>query len=329
MGFKNLRKNILYFSFFVFSLSLFFFSIPKILAQNTEGLTISPPITELRLKEGEVSSKNIKLTNPTNRVIEVYPRVMDFRAKGEGGEPAFFEAGDEGTRFSLSKWISFTQTKVALTPHQVVDFKYELKVPVSAEPGGHYGVLFFATEPQKNEEGSSNVALSSMVGSLILVKVPGEVSESANLESFTTKSFFNLNNNISFLTRVQNSGNIHVKPRGEIVIKSIFGSEVDRVTVNEQGGNVLPESTRKFENEWKSGKFLLGLYNAKVHLVYGDTGKVLDKSLSFIVIPWWIVVIKIIILIIITVLVIRWIIKRRKKKSQKLNGLDGGKVILR
>jgi len=111
-----------------------------------EGLTISPPITELTIKPGESTTQTIRLTNPTDKIVEVYPKIMNFSAKGEGGEPAFFEATDESAKFSLAKWIEVTQSKIALTPEQVVEFKYKINVPVSAEPGGHYGVVFFATE---------------------------------------------------------------------------------------------------------------------------------------------------------------------------------------
>lgn len=341
MVFAN-KRNKGFFYFFVFIVSAFLFlNISAIAAPDSEseGLTISPPISELSLKEGEKEEKTIKITNPTGKTIEVYPKVMDFKAKGEGGEPLFYSANDEDSKFSLSKWISFTQPKIALTPQQVVDFKYTIDVPISAEPGGHYGVMFFASEPPESEANTSNVTLSSMVGSLLLVKVPGEVTENGAIESFGANKFFYFINNVDFTTRIRNLGNIHFKPKGEIIIKSIFGSEVDRLTVNEQNGNVLPDSVRKFDNKWQSKKLLAGLYMAKVHMVYGDSNKAFDRSLKIMIVPWWmLIIIAFLLLAVFTflVMVIRKIKRKRKaKRSQNTppqnphNNNSGGKIILR
>lgn len=335
--FKDFKKKIMVFTALLFlaGVSLFFQSTKGVQAAlNGEGLTISPPVTEITLNPGEKTTKIIRVTNPTGNLVEVYPRVMDFRAKGEGGEPAFYESSDETAKYSLSKWVTFNQPKIALTPEQIIEFKYDINVPTTAEPGGHYGVLFFATDPPKSNDNENKVSLGSMIGSLVLVKVPGAITEKGLLENFSADKYFNFDNDITFITKIANLGNIHFKPRGEIVIKNALGGEVDKIIFNEQSGNVLPDSTRKFENKWKSGKKLVGLYQANLHIVYGDSEKTLDKSISFIVTPWWVDVPVGIAFIIIITLVTRFIIRRRKKKRQgpksSTSGSDqGGKVILR
>lgn len=303
-------------------------------ALSGEGLTISPPVTETNLKPGEKITKIIRVTNPTNNLVEVYPRVMDFRAKGEGGEPAFYDSSDETAKFSLSKWIIFNQPKIALTPEQVIEFKYDINVPTTAEPGGHYGVLFFATDPPKNDGDENKVSLGSMIGSLVLVKVPGAITEKGLLENFSVDKYFNLDNNITLTTKISNLGNIHFKPRGEIVIKNAVGREVDRITFNEQGGNVLPDSIRKFENKWKSSKKLAGLYKADIHIIYGDSEKTLNKSVNFIVAPWWVDIPVGFVVVLLVAISTRFFIRRRKKKGRG-SGSDisstgqSGKIILR
>lgn len=302
-------------------------------ASGGQGLTISPPLSELTIKPGENVTKDIKITNPTDKVITVTPKVMDFKAKGESGEPAFYDASVDDSKYSLSKWITFTQTEIALTPQQVVDFKYNINIPSSAEPGGHYGVVFFATDQNTPQTNSSNVTLNSMVGSLLLVTVPGNITENAALDSFSADKFLYLSGSPKIDAVVRNLGNIHFKPQGEITIKNMLGSESGKLTVNDESGNVLPDSARKFENIWKDGKFHLGLYTAKVHLTYGDSGKTLDGSLTFLIIPWWILIIKIVVLIIIVGLIIWLIIRRRRKKKAARNipppQAPPGKVILR
>src|SRR3990170_5891864 len=106
-----LKKNYLKYCFAliaVFAVLIIYYG--KTDAQlSGEGLTISPPITELTLKPGESTTQTIRLTNPTDKIVEVYPKIMNFSAKGEGGEPAFFEATDESAKYSLARWIEVGQ----------------------------------------------------------------------------------------------------------------------------------------------------------------------------------------------------------------------------
>lgn len=331
----------IFFNVFVLALTMFFVStflyLPTLAQKNDgQGLTISPPLNEVSMDKGESKKYVVKLTNPTRNVVEVYPEVKDFKAKGEGGEPDFYQATDETTKFALSKWISFSKNKIAIAPEQFVKFEYEISVPESAEPGGHYGVMFFASEPPETRKDVSNVSLASMVGSLVLVKVPGNIQEKGTLENFDTNKFFYLNNNVSFNTRVGNLGNIHFKPKGNIEIKSIFGENVETLSVNDAGGNVLPDSTRKFENKWKSDKFLCGIYKANLGLVYGDSAQKIVSSVTFIIIPWWmLIIIAVFLLLLMTLLIIliRKIRRKRKEKNKRnippQNPGGSGKVILR
>ena len=282
-----------------------------------EGLTISPPIFELTLKEGETSSQIIKITNPTKNLMEVYPLVMNFKASGEGGEPAFYPATSEEEKFSLAKWITFNQSKIALTPEQVVEFKFKIEVPKDAEPGGHYGVVFFATEPPKPDEDISQVAIASMIGSLILGKTPGEIIEKGVLEEFIAGRFY-FKKPIKFITRIKNTGNIHFKPQGEIIIKNWRGKKIDTIAVNSAKGNVLPDSTRKFEESWTPQKwYTVGRFKADLKLTYGESDQALNGHLVFWLIPWWLIAFLAIVVIAIIFLIIRWWRKRPKKSRMR------------
>ena len=301
------------FSFFLI-LSSFQFASAQI---SGDGLTISPPILELETKPGETYNQIIKITNPTNNLIEVYPQVMNFRASGEGGEPAFYPATEEEANFSLAQWIKFNQSKVALTPEQVVEFNYSIEVPADAEAGGHYGVIFFATQPPKAEEDQSQISISSMIGSLILAKVPGTIIEKGFLESFKANRIY-LKLPATFQVRISNLGNVHFKPRGDITIKGMFGGESDKIQLNQARGNVLPDSIRKFEEKWNPQKIIIGRYTADLRVVYGESEKTLDDQVVFWVLPLWFLLALggLIISIIVLIIIIK---KKRKNRNLAWN----------
>jgi len=139
------RGYLLILGFFALLLSGAFFYTYA--ALPGEGLTISPPINEPEIKPGETKSYIIKISNPTKELVEATPEVMDFRAKGEGGEPEFYAAEEASGQYALSSWITFAEPKIALAPEQVKEFEYTITVPTNAEPGGHYGAVFFSTAP--------------------------------------------------------------------------------------------------------------------------------------------------------------------------------------
>lgn len=286
---------------------------------QAQGVTISPPLLELTLNPGAEIEETILVSNPAENLSELYPSTANFEAAGEGGEPTFLSPADESGKFSLARWISYTQTKVALVPRQQVEFKYKITVPPDAEPGGHYGVVFLATQPPETEADVSQVAIAGKIGSLILVRVPGDIREEARVEEFSGP-WMNFKTPISFLTFIRNLGNIHFKPDGEISIRNWRGKEIERIPLNPKKGNILPESRRRFDSVWSPSttpfwKTPFGRFSANLRIVYGASQKTLDGKIYFWLIPYWLIV-AVAFLIIIAII---YFYRRRRKKKKGQN----------
>lgn len=304
---------------------------------GSEGVTVSPPLTELTIKKGEKSSGTIKLTNPLDKMIELYTSAYDFLPEGETGGQKFLPATSETRKFSLASWIRIEKSVVALTPEEVEEVNYTISVPADAEPCGHYGVIFFSSKPPELSGEQSQIAIGSQVGALFLVNVPetkeGECIPSGVVETFDAP-WLNLKTPVNFLTRIYNNAYVHFKPLGEIKIKNWRGVIIDGIKFNEGGGNVLPLSARRFENQWKADGFKwyqkIGRFQAQLGLIYGEQGKMksLTDNLVFWIIPWWIFVILGIILALIIYLIIRWRKKKKRLASFQLNQ-KGPRPILR
>jgi hypothetical protein len=282
--------------------------------EDVKGVTISPPITDLSLKPGEDIKQTIRVTNPTKGLLEIYPQVMNFRAAGEGGEPDFYSADSEEEKFSLAHWIKFDQTKIALMPQQVVEFQYQIVVPTDAEPGGHYGVVFFATQPPELKKDVSQVAIASMTGSLVLVRIAGDIREEGTLSEFSSDKIFYWKPPVNLIWRMRNSGNVHFKPWGEIAIKNTMLGRAETISINGKKGNVLPQSSRKFEEKYETSKILVGRYSANLRVFYGQNEKMLENTVYFWIIPWWAIVIAGILFF--AIIIIIWLLIRRRKKKK-------------
>lgn len=283
---------------------------------SAEGVTISPPLLELEVDRGEEVTKTITVTNPLNKRITIYPVAYDFKASGETGEPTFMLPGEDNNSksYSLAEWITFSKNVLVLESNEVEKFSYKINVPENGEPGGHYGVVFFKSNPPELEKDANQVAITSMVGSLVLVKVPGAIVEKGIIESFTGPRY-TMKAPVNFVTRISNIGNIHFMPRGDIKIVNSITGESFFAKFNETDGRVLPNSTRKYETNWdKKGAF--GRYVATLDLKYGESEKPLTSRIVFWVIPIWLIIVAAAIILIIIVLIIKFKRKKGKRREQ-------------
>jgi hypothetical protein len=275
-----------------------------------EGLTISPPILDVKLDPGQSYQEVIKINNPTKDLVTVYPVARNFTASGETGVPAIESPGQDAT-YGLATWISFDQTKLALTPQQEIEFDYKINVPSDAEPGGHYASVLFASQPPKPDQNSTQVALASMVGSLILGTVSGNIVEKAEVAEFSANGSIFLKPPVNFTLRISNNGNVHFAPQGQISIKN-WGKTVATQDINPQKGNILPNSIRRYDGLKYNGKwYSFGKFNVSLAATYGSKNAPLTGSFSFWIIPWWLITI-----IVLAIAAIIFFIIKRKKKSK-------------
>jgi hypothetical protein len=261
------------------------FLAPKFLnaeAQNaTRTVTLIPPSFELPAFPGGSISETLRIRNESEVEGNFQITVENFRATGEDGNVDLYEDDDDST-FSLAKWVTVEPKNLTIGPKQEKTVKFTINVPRDAEPGGHYGSILVKMGGDQPVEGGAQV--SSRVGSLILLRVDGNVSEVANVESFiSSKGYYN-NGPVELELRVKNTGNNHIRPSGKILITNIFGQKVDEIDLD--GRNVLPGAIRKMTTEWKPSGLVANRYTATLVATYGiQNNKTLSESTSFVVFP--------------------------------------------
>lgn len=290
-------------------------------SSSAQGLQISPAKVELNTAPGNSYSIKLMITNVTDSELVYSSAVSDFKASGETGIPKISIDKTMPATASVRSWVD-TISKFSLGSHQSKDVYAEINVPTNAEPGGHYGILSFSgTAPDVSGTG---VGLSASTGVLLLIRVDGAVTESAKIASFYSGKldkplFFFESSPIPFIVRVQNNGNTHIKPMGNIEIKDMFGNSVATVPVNKTATNVLPDSIRRFGGsdadklQMTSKGLLFGQYTAQLTLGYGTTGQAITGTLSFWVIPYK-VILTVLLVLLTSIFVFRRLIKTYNKR---------------
>lgn len=300
----------------VFLLLIMFLVNPLATAQSNQGqgLEISPPLAELKADPGQTVTAKVKVRNVTRETLIVNAEVNDFTAGNEeDGQPRLLLEEGEKSPYSVKDWIT-TISEITLKSEEQKPVTITLQVPQNASPGGHYGVVRFTGTPPGVE--GTGVSLSASIGALVLVNVSGDVQESAKIvELFTAQNgekrgFFEYGP-ITLAERIENTGNVHIKPTGTVRVTNMFGQETATFSLNDRGGNILPASIRKFEQQLDK-KLLFGRYKFQADVVYGSDSKILSDSVTFWVIPY-----KLILMAIAAIIALIFIIKRYNKHIVK------------
>ncbi|OGY47079.1 MAG: hypothetical protein A3J62_00405 [Candidatus Buchananbacteria bacterium RIFCSPHIGHO2_02_FULL_38_8] len=300
--------------FLILTISLLFFIITE-----AKATTIFSPLLEMEIDPGQSQSGVVKVYNETDQDIFLTSSVESFSAGDETGQPIFIPLEE---RNSYLSWFKVADEEIILRPSQVGIIPFIVTVPAEAVPGGYYAVIFWKNAPGPLAPGSE-VSVSSKVGTLIFLKVKGEVFENGEILEFKTQPpqnyFFSLP--ISFSVRFKNSGNVHLRPVGPIELTNLFG-QTEVLAVNELQRNILPNSVRRFEIIWGqtlSGNWLeqfwpglrqelsqlaFGPYKATLTLSYGvENIQTVSKELKFWLIPYRSLVVFILIIIILAVFI--------------------------
>ncbi len=318
---------------FLIVLLLTGFIAPQVLAQSQQanGYKISPVRRDdLTIAKGSSQLVELSLENLSDTATTAHAVVNDFVASdNESGEPRLILDDNAPLPKNDFKKLVEAIPDVTLGPKEKKQINVRISVPDTANAGGYYGAIRFvpavvSAQPDKN------VGLTASVGTIFLVRVPGNLKERLDLVQLSAsnndgkaKSFFT-SGDVAVLTRLKNSGDIHVQPFGKIDIKDMLGNTVQTLEFNSatpdgEGvntrANILPESTRKFVDKLNNRRWI-GRYTVEANLGYTQgSGDIITAKATFWYVPT-VVLLGLIVLILVIVGGAYWLIRRQKAKRQ-------------
>lgn len=279
------------------------------MAQSPSGLTIIPPKFELFGNPGDILSEKIRIRNDSAQATTYSIIIEDFTTSGEEGHVVLEEEGETiNTTFSLAKWLEPSTKDIILQPKEEQIINFLIKIPKDAEPGGHYASILFQSVAETAIDQGAGAKVSQRVGSLVLLRVTGNVTEDAQIEEFSTAKYSE-KTPIELLLRLKNNGNTHIIPQGTIVITNFFGKKVDELPLDSR--NVLPGAIRKMTTAWDKPN-MIGNFTATLIATYGQNNQPLTASFKFTVMPKSILILGIVGLIAIIGLFMTIIFGRKK-----------------
>ncbi len=250
-------------------------------AADQVSISVSPQSLDIAINPGESVSNVFRLTNGGEEIVTLQSIPKNFLPRGNEGA---IELREDDTPYSLASWINVSPNgNVEIEPGETVDFNITISAPANAEPGGHFGSVVFQTLPGEQE--GTAALVSQEIAPVILVKIPGEVDESGQITQFSsTKSLWTSQPDIEFDILFENTGNVHYRPSGQMIIRNMLGREVERIDI--AGNNVIPNAERRLDTTWSDVGFRFGSYTADMTLVYGGDSQITNATTTFYIVPF-------------------------------------------
>lgn len=293
--------------FLVKSLLAVFLLLPA----YASALTISPTKIEVAVDPGQTAIGEIEVFNEQEEVKTFYTTYENFEPRGETGAP-YFVGGGSG----LASWIESTKS-FEIQPGEKIVVPYSIKVPADSTAGGYFAGIFFGTQPPATN-GESEVSIGGKVGTLVLLRVNGDITEEGGLLDFKAgDTRFASSLPVTFSYRFNNNGGDRVVPKGEITVKNTFARTTATLAVNSSEGSVLPGSIRKFETVWEDeslapdasffstvkyqlSHFHFGLYRATLDLSWGESNQQGSSKTWLVIVPWQLLIVAGVLLVALT-----------------------------
>lgn len=281
-------------------------------------LITSPLPINLSAKPGTEVSAQIRIKNDGLTKERLAISLMKFAAFGENGAPRILdpEPGDE-----FISWASFAEPEFDIEPGEWKTVPMNIALPQSASFGYYYAVVFSrAGAIPEPEAGQTAIAGGTAVLVLLEADVPGAKREVRTASFSTDRTVYEFLPT-TFTVRVENTGNVHLSPRGNVFVGRAGSQDSDILEINPEKGNILPGSFREFSADWSDGfpayepviedgkvvrdadgairkrlswsggdisRFRIGKYQAKLLMIYDDGQRdvPLEGVVEFWVIPW-------------------------------------------
>lgn len=276
------------------------------------GLRISPTRTDLTLVPGDTREVTHSLTNVTQNPITVEAVLRDFESDGLTNQPQFIAEEGAVSQYSLREFVDIPEP-FDLEQGEKKDIVITVTVPEQAAPGAYFGSIEYRASPQ-GQRGDGQVALVASVGSLILLEVPGNITE--KIEITDVKAYISNEGTLQAGTiftkkpdylgvSINNLGNGFSQPFGKVLVKDWRGNTVFEYELNDgpPRQNILPESSRRFEEPFKNivitnvnGQDITnesspitwpGRYKIEGNISHGSSGALFNASGTFWYLPLW------------------------------------------
>jgi len=314
---------------FILTFSIFYFMFAKfpVFAQEV-NLGVYPPIFQATTTPPSDISAPVTVYNFSDNPVDLKILIKPFiQSESENGEVSYVSKSP--TEDFIAKNVRILDDKneisgITLSAKEIKKLTLKITIPKDQSRSDYYFSVIFLSSGQEVNTSNTSSALGG-VATNVLVSVGPQGPTNGEIKEFSAP-FFLQNGPVPFTLKVLNKSDHYITPKGQILIKNMFGQTVGKIDLLPV--NILLNTARfipdyqsyltslknkdfKFDSKttfWNE-KFLLGPYTANLTISLSDEGPVFKRSVFFIAFP--IQGLIALVLVVFIILVIRKRIKNR------------------
>lgn len=336
MKIKNFKLKI----FLLFAICYTLFPISRSYA-STVKLGVYPPIMQIEALPPAKVENIFTVYNLSGENIDLKINLKPFTASSqENGDVEFISdeqfLKDDPFIFQKIKIIDPESNQIinslSLGPKQKKELNLVVDIPKDQTLSDYYFSIVFTSINNLNPDANNQSTSIGGIATNILLSVGPKDIAKGNIEEFTVPSFVE-SGPVPFTIRIKNKGSHFITPRGEILIKNLFGQAVGRVDllpVNilaqtirsipdlQQSPEATGSANQKLEirnqnlnhpTAFWNEKLLLGPYTATLTIALSENGPLFRRTIYFFALP-----VQVITGTIIALLIVFVIIKKVRKR---------------
>ncbi len=261
------------------------------------SLGVYPPILQINTEAPASVKAPFTIENNSDNPIDLDIVLKPFTTSPkEDGEVSFLPEGQQmpgadPNIFSKMQIYNGSSviTKITLAPQQQKNLTLHIGIPSDEPPSDYYFTILFVSHGQ-NITTETTTATTAGIGVNVLLSIGPKGNTTGLLNQFSTP-WFTTHGPVTFTTSVQNTSNFFIAPKGDIIIKNMFGQAVGHIQLLPV--NILANTSR-FLPDTKSGSldkaiwsetFVFGLYSATLTVALSNTGPLFTKTIYFVALP--------------------------------------------
>lgn len=180
---------------------------------------------EVELAPGATASLTVLLANAGTIPMELHSFTSDVKTAANGG----LTMEQEDTELHApTTWMQFPSETVALTPGQEVAREFTITVPEGTAPGQYVNAIAVQTVDDYAIEGSSNFRQRVRKVLAVYITVPGDLQGDFTLGQPEVE--YRVRGPV-ILVPLQNTGNVRLRPHGEVTVNDPTGVELMKAPV--------------------------------------------------------------------------------------------------
>lgn len=169
---------------------------------------------------------------------------------------------------------------ITLAPKQEKKLTLVIDIPKNEKESEYYFSIVFISKAIKN----NNTNYSQILGGVatnVLLSIGSKDGPQGEIREFSSVGFLQ-KGPVAFTVSLKNKGKHFITPRGDILIKNMFGQTVGNVDL--LASNVLAGTVRSQKEFWDES-FILGPYTAILTISLSEKGPILNQTVHFIGLP--------------------------------------------